>query len=125
MSIKNITYLDQILENRLFIFNNPSIEWLHFSDYIEIKSFLDSLEIDKTYVITFDFIISWLSYDEDSPVINLSKPILITKNSNPRLIADFIKSRIILACENYYLDDSIIDKDGLGVIVKYDQINLF
>jgi hypothetical protein len=125
MSIKNITYLDQILENRLFIFNNPSIEWLHFSDYIEIKSFLDSLEIDKTYVITFDFIISWLSYDEDSPVINLSKPILITKNSNPRLIADFIKSRIILACDNYYLDDSIIDKDGLGVIVKYDQINLF
>jgi hypothetical protein len=91
MSIKNITYLDQILENRLFIFNNLSIEWLHFSDYIEIKSFLDSLEIDKTYVITFDFIISWLSYDEDSPVINLSKPILITKNSNPRLIADFIK----------------------------------
>jgi hypothetical protein len=37
---------------------------------------------------------SWFTYEEDSPVISLSKPILITKNSNPRLISNFIKNQV-------------------------------
>jgi len=128
MSINNITYLNQFIENRLFIFNNPIVTRFHFNDYIEVSLFLNQLEIDKVYVVTFDFVISWIQYDEDSPVINLSKPILITRNSNPRLISNFITSRIRLACDNYYLDENIIDmlieQDGPGVIVKYNQINL-
>jgi hypothetical protein len=129
MTISNITYLDQLQTNRLFLFSNPSITRFYFQDYLELKQFLNNLEVDKTYIITFDFIMSWLLFEEDSPVISLSKPILITKNSNPRLISDFIKQQIRLACDNYYLDESImdmmIDQDGPGIIVKYNQINLF
>ena len=129
MSINKITYLQQILPNRLFIFNNPSITRFYFNDYIEITHFLNELEIDKTYVITFDFVISWFLYEEDSPVINLNKPILITRNSNPKLISDFLISNVSLAIDNYYLNEDIMnmlsDPDGPGVIAKYDQINLF
>jgi len=129
MSINNITYLDQFIDNKLFIFNNPIVTRFHFNDYIDVSLFLRDLENDKAYVVTFDFVLSWLQYDEDSPVINLSKPILVTRNSNPRLISNFILNRISLACDNYYLAEEIMDMlikpDGPGVIVKYNQINLF
>jgi len=94
MSITKITYLDVLLPNRLFLMSNPSITRFYFHDYLEVKQFPDNLEVDKTYVITFDFVMSWFTYEEDSPVISLSKPILITKNSNPRLISNFIKNQV-------------------------------
>jgi hypothetical protein len=132
MTITNITYLDQFYPNNLAIFNNPSITRLYFNDYIEITQFLGSLEQDKIYVLTFDFVVSWLMFEEDSPVLNLSKPILVTKNSNPRLISNFIKDRIRLACDTYYLDDTILEmiecsdnSDKPGVIIKYNEINIF
>lgn len=132
MSINNITYLDTILSNNLFIFNNSSKSRLYFNDYIEITLLLSSLEQDKIYVLTFDLVVSWLLFEEDSPVLNLSKPILVTRNSNPRLIANFIKDRIRLACDTYYLDDTILEmiecsdnSDKPGVIIKYNEISLF
>jgi len=132
MTITNITYLDQFYPHNLAIFNNPSINRLYFNDYIEITQFLRSLEPDKIYVLTFDFVVSWLMFEEDSPVLNLSKPILVTKNSNPRLISNFIKDRIRLACDTYYLDDTILEmiecsdnSDKPGVIIKYNEINIF
>jgi len=129
MTIDNITYLDQLHPNKLFVFSNPIISRFYFNDYLEVKHFLNTLEVDKTYVITFEFILSLLLFEEDSPVLILSKPILITKNSNPRIISNFIKNQVRIACDNYYLDENImdmmIDQDGPGVIVKYNQINLF
>jgi hypothetical protein len=102
---------------------------LYFNDYIEIAQFLSKLEIDKVYVVTFNFIISWLLYKEEGPIINLSKPILITKNSNPRLISKFLKSRIKSFCDSYYLDPNILEmmiqEDGPGVLIKYREITLF
>lgn len=106
MSINKITYLSSIYPHGILFFNNPKVTRFYFSDYLDVKLFLNSLKIDKTYVISFDFIVNWLSYDEYSPVITLSKPILITKNSNPRLIskesdpkliANFIHSKDIEA----------------------------
>jgi hypothetical protein len=70
-------------------------------------------------------------YEEDCPIISLSKPILITKNSNSRVISKFIIERVKLACDIHYLDDSILEcgsdknHDGPGVIVNYSKINLF
>jgi hypothetical protein len=65
-------------------------------------------------------------FEEDSPVLNLFKPILVTRNSNPRLITNFIKDRIILACDTYYLEDTVLEmiecsdySDKPGVIIKY------
>jgi len=129
MSITNITYLQNIIPNDIIIINNPCVNRLYFIDFLEIKKFLLTLENDKVYVITFDFILTWLLYEENSPVINLSKPILITKNSNPRLLSNFIVDRIKVSCENYFLDEDIMEMlikpDGPGVLAKYKVINLF
>jgi hypothetical protein len=129
MSLNKITYLDQILENKILIISDPYTDILYFSDSLEIHQFLERLENDKVYVLSLEFILSWLTYDEDSPVITLSKPILITRNSNPRTISKFIKERIDLMIDSYFLDDEILQNlgshDGPGVLLKYREINLF
>nr|AWX52927.1 hypothetical protein [Lactarius sp. (in: basidiomycete fungi)] len=129
MSLNKITYLDQILENKILIISDPYTEIFYFNDSLEIHQFLERLEKDKVYVLSLEFILSWLSYDEDSPVITLSKPILITKNSNPRTISKFISERMNLMIDSYFLDDEIIQNlgsnDGPGVLLKYREINLF
>lgn len=127
MTINNITYLDQIIPNQIFISTNSLNSSLFFYDSIEIKQFLQTLDMDCSYVVTFKFVISWLSYEEDSPTINLGKPILITKNSNPQIIAKFLRDRVNLAIDCYYLDDSMIldNKEGPAIIINYSKINLF
>ncbi len=66
-------------------------------------------------------------YSEDTPVIALSKPILITKNSNHIVISHFLKERINAACNSHFLDESILEmltiQDGPGVLVNYSKIN--
>jgi len=73
-------------------------------------------------------------YDEDTPVISLTKPILINKNSNSKIISEYLNSKIFEACISYYLDESILEfntnnmgnkLDGPGVLVNYSKINLF
>jgi hypothetical protein len=71
--------------------------------------------------VTFEFIPSIMMYDDDGPVILFGKPILITKNSNSIIISDYLKERINLTIDTYYLDDSILDSnnpDGPAIIVK-------
>jgi hypothetical protein len=94
MSISKITFLHEIIPNDIFILNNPYVNRLYFNDTIEINQFLNELKNDTVYVVTLEFVYSWLLYEEDGPIINLTKPILITKNSNPRVISNFIKNRI-------------------------------
>jgi len=127
MSIKNITFLDQIIPHSMFVFNNSPKTRFYFNDYLEVKQFLNSLDPDQVYVITFDFISSLMMYSEDTPVIALSKPILITKNSNHIVISHFLKERINAACNSHFLDESILEmltiQDGPGVLVNYSKIN--
>jgi hypothetical protein len=67
-------------------------------------------------------------HDDDTPIISLGKPILITKNSDPKVNSNYLKDRIDLAIDSYYLDDTILEYekvDGPGVIINYSKINLF
>jgi hypothetical protein len=86
-------------------------------------------EENQAYVVTFEFVTSLMMYNEDGPIISLGKPILISKNSNAQIISNYLKSRINLTIDTYYLDDSILDSnnnpDGPSVIVNYSKINLF
>lgn len=134
MSITNITYLDQFIPNNMFCFTNSNKARLYFNDSLELKLFLNNLDHDSVYVVTFELILSWLAYDDNLPIIILSKPILITKNSNPEVISKFIKNRIYDACNLYYLDESLFEfksdnmcniEDAPGVLIKYKEINLF
>lgn len=129
MSINNITYLDKVYPHGILFFNKPTISRFYFSDYIEVKLFLDRLHENKVYVISFNWVMSQLNYSEDSPLMTLSDPILITKNSNPKLISKFIRDQIKLASDIYFIDEDIanmlIESEGPGVICKFNEINLF
>lgn len=129
LSLTKIDYLDDIIPNKIFISNDSKLNIFYFNDIIEVNKWLKTLEENETYVVTFEFIFSFLNYNDDSPTINLTKPILINNNSNPRLISKFINERIRLACDYYYLDDQIMDMlnkyDGPGVVVKCSKLNLF
>lgn len=131
MTIKNITFFNQFFPDGIFTISDPYIDILYFSDSVEIANFLfDNLDKDKVYVLTLEFVYSWDRYSEDLPVISLSKPILATRESNPKVIADFIQSRISLCYSTYYLEDRIINSpegkcEAPGVIVKYKEIRLF
>jgi hypothetical protein len=63
---------------------------------------------------------------EETPTITLSKPILVTKNSNPELISNYLKQRINIACESLNLQETSSDNsDGPVTVVNYSKINLF
>jgi hypothetical protein len=131
MSINRITYLHQIIPSNFFVFADFLSHLLYFTDFIEVKQFLDLLEIDKVYVLTFELHVSDFNNDDDDiPVITLCKPILITKNSNPTLISKFLLHQISLADDSLDLNYDLIlqmrlNKGAPYVLVKYNQINLF
>jgi hypothetical protein len=58
MSINKITFLDQIIPNTMFCANNSLKSIFYFNDYLEVTQFLCLLEIDTTYVVTFEFVYS-------------------------------------------------------------------
>lgn len=129
MSINKITYLSQLVQNRLFVFTNFVFTHLFFSDILELKLFLKELEVDKVYVVIFELHMSDFK-DEDSPVLTLSEPILITKNSNPKLLSKFILNQINKADNTFGLDFDLIKNMNINkgcpfVLLKYNAINLF
>jgi hypothetical protein len=132
MSINKITYLDQFHTCKQFIFADYLSHPLYFSDFIEVKQFLELLEYDKVYVLTLDFIINIFS-DEDideNPVISLTKPILVTRNSNSILISKFILNRIYKIDEDLDLNLDVLKDIRIFngppyIFIKYNQINLF
>jgi hypothetical protein len=131
MSINKITYLQDIIPHKFFVFSEYDYTIFYFSDSLDIKLFLRELEIGKAYVVTFELIISEIIDIENPPVITLSKPILVTKNSNPLLIAKFINNQLVQADNNFNLDyELLINMRDSGksvpyIIVKYATINLF
>lgn len=130
MSINRITYLSQFASVGLLIFTNPEVAWFYFSDILETKLFLNNLESDTTYVLTFELIMSEINEDNDIPVITLCEPIIVTKNSNPILISKFLINKINLASDKFDLDYELIKEMRLNkgtpyIRVKYNQISLF
>lgn len=130
LSINKISYLDDIFEeyqNNIFFFTDVKIDIFYFCDSREISLFLMKLDSNKTYIVTFDLILDLDSYELGDPSLVLSKPLLVTKESNSQLILEFIKNRILYACSSYRLDslNNSIDHEQLGILVRFKEINLF
>ena len=127
MSINKITYLEEVIPHNLFCFSNNLTTWFYFNDIFEIRDFLDELEYNQAYVVTFDFFVDSLMCCEETPSITLSKPILITKNSNSELISNYLKERVNIACDTFDLQETSSDNkmDSPVVVVNYSKINLF
>jgi hypothetical protein len=128
MSINNITFLQDILNNCISnnCVSNLSNIRFYFNDSSEVKQFLNKLDSDNINILSLEFILSWPLYNEDDPVIVLSKPFVVTRNSNCKLISEYIQSRINIACNLYSIEDmnedNIIDP---GVLVKYGKLTHF
>jgi len=107
MSINKITFLEEVIPHDMFCFSNNLITWFFFNDKFEVMDLLSNLEKEQAYVVTFDLFVSSLTCWEETPSIALSKPILITKNSNPELISNYLKERLNIACDTFDLDEDV------------------
>lgn len=129
MSINRITFFDNLIPNDFWVFSKCHVTIFNYTDKLEVSKFLETLESGKVYVLAFEFVYSFDLYDEEGPTINLTRPILVTKNSNPELISKFLQKLIGIACETSHLNDlrnkesNTLEKGG--IIVKHTEINLF
>jgi hypothetical protein len=58
MSRNKITYLDQFIEHGLFVISNPKIEILFDYKNLDIKRFLNTLEKNRAYVLSIEYVYS-------------------------------------------------------------------
>ena len=130
VSITKITFLNDFLNDdennplEIFYIRKPMITWINFCDFKDIIGLLDILDHNKSYVITFDLVINQMSYESGDPSLNLGPPILISKDSNPWLLTEYLANKIGIGCNSYDLNDRL-DIDNMGVLIKYKEINLF
>lgn len=125
LSINKISFFKERISNLdgIYVFSDYSFEILHFFDTTEISVFLeDTLEKDKVYIVSLELIKLYPEYSEGDPTIVLSAPILITSNSNPNLISNFIHDKIRWASLIYDLQDSTDNSNK--VLLKYREINI-
>jgi hypothetical protein len=124
MSINKITYFHDIFPNftGIYVLSNPKINIFHFFDSIEVSEFLNSLETDKNYIVSPELINLANKYNPENPLFTLSDPFIISKDSDPYLIADLILKQVCLACDIFNLEDSQINIPK--ILLKYKEINL-
>jgi uncharacterized protein (DUF486 family) len=76
----------------------------------------------------------WDDSSFDLPIIVLSKPILISKNSNPKLLSEYLNLRIFTAFSCFFINNDVqLNQDliihplnhNFGVYIKYKEIDLF
>lgn len=127
LSINKITFLEDILKDEenyhfnIFYLRKPNLVWLSFGDIKEIMNLLCLLDNNKAYIVTFDLILDQSGYQLGDPSIILGSPILISKDSNPWLISNYLVSKVVKSCDSYDLND----QSEVSVLVKYREIIVF
>jgi hypothetical protein len=115
----NITFLtEQVNNKKLF-----KIGYYHFFKIPQLelgilKDFLQILDFNKAYVVLP--ILATPDSKGDGPILSLSKQILVTRDSNPITISNFLLSQIELACMNYGIESL----DKFTVVLKFRPIAL-
>lgn len=91
-----------------------------------IEELLKKLNIDDNYVVTIDFTTATgLLFGGDAPVISLSRPILINRNSNASIISEHINSKLEFMVDIFFnLDDSILCESDSVLILNFTKIIL-
>lgn len=118
ISTKEITFLKD-LDNRIIINKNGKFSFYKCLELNidNIWGFLQGLEDNKVYSL---FPLVSANNNPDEPYILLSQSILITKMSNPLLIARFIQDKYIQATELYNIPEST----QFSIIFKYKAIEI-
>jgi len=115
----NITFLSEQVNNKKLF----KIGYYHFFKISQLdlgilKDFLQILDFNKAYII-----LPILATDDtkgDGPILSLSKQILLTRDSNPITISNFLFKQIELACMNYGIDNL----SNFTVVFKFRPISL-
>jgi hypothetical protein len=115
----NITFLsEQVKNKKLFkigyyhYFKIPNLE------LNVLKDFLQLLDFNKAYIV-----LPILAKEEitgSGPILSLSKQILVTRDSNPIIISNFLLQQIEMACESY----GISELENFIVVFKFRPIAL-
>src|ERR1700744_50285 len=100
----NITFLsEQVNNKKLFkigyyhFFKIPNLELNILKDFFQI------LDFNKAYIV-----LPILATEEttgEGPILSLSKQILVTRDSDPTTISNFLFNQIEIACMNYGIDN--------------------
>lgn len=103
-SNQNVTFLSEQVKNKKLF----QIGYYHYFKIPNLKleglkDFLQLLDFNKAYIV-----LPILSNDEvkgDGPILSLSKQILVTRDSDPLTISDFLLKQIEMACMNYGINN--------------------
>nr|YP_009498202.1 hypothetical protein [Lactarius deliciosus]AWX52988.1 hypothetical protein [Lactarius deliciosus] len=115
----NITFLtEQVANKKLF-----KIGYYHFFKIPNLelgilKDFLQILDFNKAYIVLP--ILASEDSTGDGPILSLSKQILVTRESNPVTISNFLFSQMEIASMNY----GISNLEKFIVIFKFRPISL-
>lgn len=93
MSLNKIDLFFDHYNQTYFFMDKPLIEIVFIDDITDLKDFLEKLDEDKVYVTMVEWIPDFTKDSEDY-FIFLGQPFLITKNSNPWLIFNYIRDQI-------------------------------
>jgi hypothetical protein len=115
----NITFLTEQVRNK----NLFTIGYYHFFkipnlELSILKDFLQILDFKKAYIVLP--ILATEEVTGGGPILSLSKQILVTRDSNPVVISNFLSNQIEIACSSY----GINNLEKFSVVFKFRPIAL-
>jgi hypothetical protein len=115
----NITFLTEMVNNKKLF----KIGYYHFFKIPQLKletlkDFLQLLDYNKAYIVLP--ILATAEIEGGGPILSLSKQILVTRDSNPITMSNFLLKQIELACMNYGIDNL----GNYTVVFKFRPISL-
>jgi len=117
----NITFLtDQVNNKNLFTIGYYHFFKLPLLELTVLKDFLQILDFNKAYIILPILATDTIKTDSGGPILSLSKQFLVTRDSDPITIRNFLLKQIEIACENY----GIADLENYTVVLKFRPISL-
>ena len=120
-SKEKITFLtDQVNNKKLFTIGHYHFFKIPQLDLITLKDFLQILEYNKAFIILPILATEESKTTGGGPILSLSKQILVTRDSDPITIRNFLLRQIDIACMDY----GISDLGNYTVVLKFRPIGL-
>jgi len=115
----NVTFLSEQVNNKKLF----KIGYYHFFKIPQLelgalRDFLQILDFNKAYIILP--ILTTENVKGDGPILSLSKQILVTRDSDPMTISNFLFNQIELACMSYGIDNL----ENFTVVFKFRPLTL-
>jgi hypothetical protein len=115
----NVTFLSEQVQNKKLF----KIGYYHFFKIPQLeldvlKDFLQILDFNKAYIVLP--ILTTPGTTGSDAILSLSKQILVTRDSNPIIISNFLMNQIEMACSNYGIENL----ENFLVVFKFRPLSL-